>query len=49
MFEMLVLFLAVGVIHVIFAALRRRSEHRSGWKAHLEDNKPRQARNRKVG
>jgi hypothetical protein len=45
---MLVLLLVVGVIHIVFSRLKRRSEqHRSGWKAHLDDTPPRQARARK--
>jgi hypothetical protein len=49
MFEFIALIAALVAVHLIFSLLRRRSEHRSGWKAHLEDNKPRQARNRKAG
>jgi hypothetical protein len=47
MVESVVLLLVLVLVNVLFSWLKRRSEHRSGWKAHLEDTPPRQARARK--
>jgi hypothetical protein len=47
MVEFIVLLLFLVLVNVLFSLLKRRSEHRSGWKAHLEDNQPRQAGARK--
>jgi uncharacterized membrane protein YjgN (DUF898 family) len=48
MVEFIALLLFLVLVNVLFSWLKRRSEqHRSGWKAHLEDNRPRQAGARK--
>jgi hypothetical protein len=47
MVEFIALLLFLVLVNVLFSWLKRRSEHRSGWKAHLVDNRPRQARARK--
>jgi hypothetical protein len=44
MFEFIVLLSALVAVHLVFSLLRRRSEHRSGWKADIDDTPPRQAR-----